>query len=146
MVAVPLITLRTPRLVLRPFDAADGAALDELGHDLGTDWSKGRTWVISNGDRVAGAVVLDVDDDGVTGRVTCTVAPAWWRQGIATEATAAVIGHAFGDLGIVELHATADPSNRASVATMRRLGMRFTGLVNGQVVYRLASEDWSPGG
>jgi RimJ/RimL family protein N-acetyltransferase len=146
MVAVARITLRTPRLELRPVEAADRAAIEELAHGPGIDWAKGDRWAIVVDGRVAGSVFLVVGDDGATGRITCLVAPPWWRQGIATEASEAVIGHAFTDLGLRELYATADPANRASVATMRRVGMRFDGLQDGEVTYRLAREDWSPEG
>ena len=55
------------------------------------------------------------------------LARAWWGQGLATEAARAVIGFAFDELGLARVHSIADPDNAASLAVMRRLGMRDTG-------------------
>lgn len=48
-----------------------------------------------------------------------------WGRGLATEGGAAVLGAAFGALGLRRVIALARPENAASVAVMRKLGMRF---------------------
>ena len=52
------------------------------------------------------------------------VAPAFRRRGIAAEAAAALIDHAFADLGLARVVATTERDNLASIGVMRRLGMR----------------------
>ena len=52
------------------------------------------------------------------------VAPAFRRRGIAAEAAAALIDHAFAELGLARVVATTERENLASVGVMRRLGMR----------------------
>jgi RimJ/RimL family protein N-acetyltransferase len=52
------------------------------------------------------------------------VAPEFRRRGIAAEAAAALIGHAFAELGLARVVATTERENLASIGVMRRLGMR----------------------
>jgi RimJ/RimL family protein N-acetyltransferase len=53
-----------------------------------------------------------------------TVAPAHRRQGVATEAAATLIAHAFAELRLARVVATTERENCASIGVMRRLGMR----------------------
>jgi RimJ/RimL family protein N-acetyltransferase len=53
------------------------------------------------------------------------VAPAFRRRGIAAEAAAALIDHAFAELGLARVVATTERDNLASIGVMRRLGMRI---------------------
>ncbi len=52
------------------------------------------------------------------------VAPAFRRRGIAAEAAAVLVDHAFTELGLARLVATTERENLASIGVMRRLGMR----------------------
>ena len=52
------------------------------------------------------------------------VAPAFRRRGIAAESAAALIDHAFAELGLARVVATTERENLASIGVMRRLGMR----------------------
>ena len=52
------------------------------------------------------------------------VAPEHRRNGYATEAARAVIDHGFAELGLARIVATTERDNPASIAVMRRLGMR----------------------
>jgi RimJ/RimL family protein N-acetyltransferase len=54
-----------------------------------------------------------------------TLAKAFWGQGYATEASRAVVHHAFDVLKLGRLVAIADPANTASVNVMKKLGMTF---------------------
>ncbi|MGH2520966.1 MAG: GNAT family N-acetyltransferase, partial [Anaerolineales bacterium] len=45
--------------------------------------------------------------------------------GYATEAARALIGYAFRELNLRRIVATTDYTNEASIAVMRRLGMRI---------------------
>lgn len=51
-----------------------------------------------------------------------------WGRGYATEAGAAALAHAFGDLGLEEVIATIFPENARSIRVAERLGMARTGL------------------
>ena len=52
------------------------------------------------------------------------VAPAHRRRGIAAEAAAVLIDHAFAELDLARVVATTERENVASIGVMRRLGMR----------------------
>lgn len=52
------------------------------------------------------------------------VAPERRGNGYATEAARAVIDHGFAELGLARIVATTERANLASIAVMRRLGMR----------------------
>ena len=82
------------------------------------------------------------DDDAVIG--TCTLAqldpknrraevgfilhPDHWRRGYMREAMGALIGFAFGELGLNRLEADVDPRNAPSLALLETLGFRREGL------------------
>jgi len=51
--------------------------------------------------------------------------PAYWGQGYAVEAAAAVLGHAQADLGLRRVVAIANPDNASSIKLLERLGMVF---------------------
>jgi ribosomal-protein-alanine N-acetyltransferase len=53
------------------------------------------------------------------------VAPAHRRQGLASEAAAAMVGYAFGALGLDRILATTTYDNLGSQGVMRRLGMQL---------------------
>lgn len=52
--------------------------------------------------------------------------PAYWGMGLAQEAARAVIGYAFGTLGVKGLFAGHHPSNEASRKLLEKLGFKFT--------------------
>jgi RimJ/RimL family protein N-acetyltransferase len=58
-------------------------------------------------------------------------APAVWGRGYATEALAAVVRHAFEQLGLAQLAAVVDVPNEASRSLARRLGFEITGECEG---------------
>jgi ribosomal-protein-alanine N-acetyltransferase len=53
------------------------------------------------------------------------VAPEQRGRGIATEAAAALVAHAFAELRLARVVATTEHENLASIGVMRRLGMRI---------------------
>ncbi|MBL7498867.1 GNAT family N-acetyltransferase [Frankia nepalensis] len=85
--------------------------------------------------------------DGV--ELVCSLTPARWGQGLAQEASRAVLAHAFATLGLAEVHAEVDEANGASLALVRRLGATRTDTRQGDHgplhVYRLrpAGQDTS---
>ncbi|HEU0152236.1 MAG TPA: GNAT family N-acetyltransferase [Arenimonas sp.] len=54
--------------------------------------------------------------------------PAHAGQGLASEAGAAVLGHAFGVLRLAQVLAIVSPDNAGSVRVLQKLGMREWGL------------------
>ncbi len=53
----------------------------------------------------------------------------WWRQGLMHEALTAIVGYAFGPLGLRRLEADADPRNEPSCRALERLGFVREGLL-----------------
>jgi RimJ/RimL family protein N-acetyltransferase len=53
------------------------------------------------------------------------VSPEQRGRGIASEAAAALIAHAFAELRLARIVATTEHANAASIGVMRRLGMRI---------------------
>jgi RimJ/RimL family protein N-acetyltransferase len=51
-----------------------------------------------------------------------------WHRGLATEAAVAMASFAFDQLRAPTLYAVCDPQNEASMAVMKRLGMRLRGV------------------
>lgn len=51
----------------------------------------------------------------------------YWNRGLATEALAAVLAWAFGELRLHRIEADVDPDNRASLALLARFGFRAEG-------------------
>lgn len=63
---------------------------------------------------------------------------AWWRQGIVSEALAAVIAFFFEEVGVNRIESQHDPNNPNSGRVMKKCGMRCEGI--------LRSADWSQQG
>lgn len=157
---MPLPTLQTPRLMLRPWTLDD---IDEL-HALWTRPDVRRyLWddeVISRErtEQTVRELIATEDTDGLGGWIVLHaaartiagfaglirrqpgdpellygLAPEWWGRGLATEAAAAVLAYAFGPLGCTRVTAATDVPNVASARVLERLGMRFThrGTLNG---------------
>ncbi|WP_263272278.1 GNAT family N-acetyltransferase [Pseudomonas phytophila] len=53
--------------------------------------------------------------------------PAYWRQGLLTEALPSVFRYAFNALGVHRIHADVEPANAASCALLRKLGFHLDG-------------------
>lgn len=52
--------------------------------------------------------------------------PQWWNQGLATEGTVALLGHAFGLPDVARVVATALPANQASIRVMQKAGLTYS--------------------
>jgi RimJ/RimL family protein N-acetyltransferase len=55
--------------------------------------------------------------------------PAYWNQGYAFESAAAVMTHAHEVLGLNQILAITTPDNEASAKLLRKIGLRFEGLI-----------------
>lgn len=150
------VTLRTPRLALRPVRDADAPALFAIfsDRDVMRHWSRPP---MTDPDEAV-ALVRDIqagcargealqfavergDERGAIG--TCTLfhfhrasrraelgyalARPCWGQGLMHEALVRLVGYAFDDLGLNRLEADIDPRNTASARSLARLGFRKEG-------------------
>ena len=79
-------------------------------------------------DRVIGSIRLGVRDEvAKTGDIGYSIASAYWRQGLTTEAARAILQVGFGVLGLHRIWAECDVRNAGSYGVMRKLGMRREG-------------------
>lgn len=76
---------------------------------------------------VVGDVALRLDADGHNAEIGFTLHPWACGHGYATEASAAVIAHAFAEWPLHRFEASVDPRNAASVRVLERLGFRHEG-------------------
>jgi RimJ/RimL family protein N-acetyltransferase len=149
------VELHTARFVLRPIEPADRAALhrlwtapevrrflwDDRVIDLATvDGVIARSAASFAGEgfglfalrepggaELLGAVGIYRLAPELEPELIYSLAPACWGRGLASEASRAVISDAFGRLGFARVLARTDTPNRASIAVMERLGMRYLG-------------------
>lgn len=72
--------------------------------------------------------------------------PAFWAQGLATEAVRAVLAHGFEGLELGSVIAVVQPENRASVQVLHKVGFStyLTAMYHGMGVriYRLNRDEW----
>ena len=117
----------------------------------------------SNGDYVQPAIVVDgvvigaiyftisnVDD--LTAEIGWALNATYHGQGYAAEAARAMLGLAFGEMGLHRVFAELDPRNASSIALCRRLGMRheahfvenvmFKGEWADTGIYGLLAREW----
>ena len=149
-------TLTTTRLVLRPFTAADSAAVERLAGDtriasttlhvphpyldgmaeawIATHpaaWAEGSrvTFAItSREDELQGAISLHLDPEHSRGELGYWIGHPYWGHGLATEAAAAVLEFAFRTLLLNRVQASYLPRNPASGRVVEKLGMQREGL------------------
>lgn len=72
--------------------------------------------------------------------------PAFWGQGLASEAVKAVLAYGFGTLAVSSVVAVVQPENQASVQVLHKAGFkdyvhaRYFGM--GVRIYRMTREHW----
>jgi RimJ/RimL family protein N-acetyltransferase len=62
------------------------------------------------------------------------VVPAYWRQGIMTEAASAILGHCFGTMKMHRVEALIEPENLSSLALAAKLGFVNEGLLRDRLL------------
>lgn len=102
--------------------------------------------------KLIGDLYFKMDDAGKQAELGYTFDPQFQGQGLATEATKALLEHAFRVVGLHRIYAITDPRHTRSVALMRRLGMRqeahfrenlwFKGAWADDVVYAILEREW----
>ena len=78
---------------------------------------------------VGSMAVVFHDDRCRKAEVGYCIGRAWWRQGITSEALAAVIGFLFDEVGVERVEARHDVNNPNSGAVMEKCGMRKEGVL-----------------
>jgi len=91
-------------------------------------------------------------DEPRQAEVGITLAPEFHGQGYAAEALRALLSYLFGTLGKHRVFGSIDPANTASIALLRRAGMRqeahlvkslwFRGEWVDDVIFALLEEEW----
>jgi [ribosomal protein S5]-alanine N-acetyltransferase len=96
--------------------------------------------------RLVGIAGLQPLDGGPDVELTYALVPEAWGRGYATEAAAAALGYAFGEAGLERVVGIARPENGASVAVLRKLGLRALGEAEywGKrwEKFEVAADDW----
>ncbi|QIS41670.1 GNAT family N-acetyltransferase [Clavibacter capsici] len=169
------VTLRTPRLVLRPpvlddVDAIHAACQDPgiqryvpvpvpyaradavsyVADSCADGWASDErlTWAVLEGDALVGTVGLHGIADGAA-EIGYWLAPHARGRGIMREAAAAVVEHGFdasAGLGLARIGWRAYAGNTGSAAVARALGFRFEGIARLGAMGRDGREDdWLAG-
>ena len=112
-------------------------------------------------DRFAGLMMLppahgpDQPDDPAVAEIGYRLLRRCWRRGLATEASRALLRHAFGTVGVRRVIAQTMAVNQASRGVMAAVGMRHVrtffpawddplpGSEAGEVEYEITREAWS---
>jgi ribosomal-protein-alanine N-acetyltransferase len=74
---------------------------------------------------------------GIKGTIAWMFKEEYWGQGLATEFGLAMVSHGFEKLSLARISATADHRDLASIAAMRRIGMRFVRSTGRRVEYEI---------
>lgn len=150
------VTLRTARLLLRPFEITDADAVwayasdpdvarfrplpdpytrnDALGfvkRQIQTDWSTNAEFAIVYGHRVVGGLSLHVSPEDDRAELGYLLGKRWWGQGLATEAARAAVDWGFQRFNLHKVYARAHVDNRRSWRVMEKLGMSREGVLRG---------------
>lgn len=143
-------TLRTPRLVLRPLDLDDAAAVQRLaGHPAIADttlniphpyldgmaeqwirsgaaaWEKGSgvAYAITEGGELRGVITMKLDPRSRCGEFGYWIGQPYWGRGLATEALRAFLDFGFREMGLNRIQASHLSRNPASGRVMEKAGM-----------------------
>jgi RimJ/RimL family protein N-acetyltransferase len=149
--------VRTERLLIRPFETSDAAALVARRNDPAAadyqNWTlpytaeqadrlvaglvamsgptRGEWWmaVVCDPDtgEALGDLALHLDADGHTAEVGYTFASAHWGNGYAVESVTWLVAYLFEELGVTRIAATLHPENVASAMVLERTGFLFEG-------------------
>ena len=145
-------TLRTERLVLRPYTLEDAPAVQRLAgayevalntlaiphpypdglaeqwistHQAELDEGRGVTFAIDDG-RLVGSIGLIHKADAI-GEIGYWIGVPFWGRGYASEAARAVVRYGFGELGLERVFAQHFTRNPASGRVLVNAGMRYEG-------------------
>ncbi len=156
-------TLRTPRLLLRPFTLADAADVQRLAgareiasttgviphpyeDGMAELWIATHAPALAEGRSITYAITL-AETGPLCGAIGLSLAPEhqraelgywigvpYWGRGYCTEAALAVRDLGFGELGLHRIEAVHLARNPASGRVMQKIGMRHEGTLREHVL------------
>ncbi len=156
-------TLRTERLLLRPYTAADAPAVQRIVSDrelasttlsiphpypengavewlklVEPKWADGSGAVfaiaLATGGELIGSIDLRIKPEHRHAEMGYIIARAQWGHGYVTEAAAAMLRFGFETLNLNRIFAHHMTINPASGAVMRRIGMRYEGTMRRHII------------
>ena len=159
-------TLRTKRLLLRPFkvgDVADALSYRDdkefarfLPHipqpftrndaekfvalNISEPWDRSPTFAIVLGGRVIGTANLDVNTPARAAMLGYAIGSRWWGQGLATEAAQAVMAWGIDAFALGRVWASTDVRHVRSQRVLEKLGMRRETILPGHLRGRDGAE------
>ncbi len=149
-------TLKSQRLILRPFKMSDAAAIAELANDKdiatntenlpfpyyehhAIDWIRAHQYMydddqmltqaitLAKKGTVIGAIGLEFTKSYHHAELGYWLGKPFWGMGYATEATKRIVHHGFMDLKLHRIHAFHLSQNPASGNVLKKLGMLHEG-------------------
>jgi RimJ/RimL family protein N-acetyltransferase len=154
-------TLRSDRLVLRPFTLADAPDVQRLAGDrdiasttlniphpyedgMAETWIGGHQERFEKGEQVSFAVVLEdgtligamglhVNQEFERAELGYWIGKPYWGRGYCTEAAKTVLHYGFETLGLNRIQARHLARNPASGRVMQKIGMRYEGYLRQHV-------------
>ncbi len=160
-------TLRTRRLVLRPFEPNDVEdvlayandpewsrflsvprpysiedAREFVDRSVSIDWQEEPAFAIEYDGAVVGGIGFHIDSPNSRGMLAYSIARAYWNQGLMTEAAAAVVDWGFDQLGLAKIYSFADVENVGSWRVMEKVGMTREGTLRSHGLLRGVRQDF----
>lgn len=115
-------------------------------------------WIGHSDEGFAGLMMLPPGDEPGTAELGYRLARRQWRRGLATEASRALVEHAFATAGVRRVFAQTMAVNAGSQGVMRAAGLRYVrtffpawddplpGSDRGEVEYEITREMWGAAG
>jgi len=150
-------TLRTQRLVLRPFTPGDAADVQRVcgrreiadaaaniphpyADGVAEEWiaKHAATFVegtsvnlavtlVETGEYIGGIGLIGISETHLRAEMGYVVAVEYWSRGYCTEAATAVLDYAFKEMGLHRVYAHHFARNPASGRVMQKIGMTYEG-------------------
>ncbi len=168
--SVEPVTLRSERLLLRPYRASDvddvlsyateaawsrylplvpypyarRDAEEFIAQCLLTDWETNPRFALELEGAVVGGIQVRVNAEERLGEMGYSIAARQWGKGLTTEAARAVIDWALRALDLAKIYARADVRNEGSWRVMEKLGMQREATLRSHILARdgRADEIW----
>ena len=155
-------TLKTERLILRPFTRADAPNVQRLAGEravaattlniphpyedtMAESWiaAHEKNWrggtiltlaITTEGDGLVGAISLKMTREHNSAELGYWIGVPYWGRGYATEAGRAIVDFGLKDIGLSRIHAHFLAGNLASGRVMEKLGMRREGVLRQHII------------